>query len=60
MVPFGIDIHLETMGLFLYFLTEKMPAKDRAAFIKNIGLSKREVDQWQKLEAKVEEAGKGS
>ena len=40
------------MGLFLYFLTEKMPAKDRAAFIKNIGLSKREVDQWQKLEAK--------
>ena len=40
------------MGLFLYFLTEKLPAKDRAAFTKNIGLSRREVDQWQKLEAK--------
>jgi hypothetical protein len=52
LVPFGIDIHLESMGLFLYFLTEKLPAKDRAAFIKNIGLSKREVDLWQKLEAK--------
>src|SRR5579872_7376696 len=24
-VPFGVDIHLESMGLFLYFLTEKMP-----------------------------------
>ncbi len=52
LVPFGIDIHLESMGLFLYFLTEKLPAKDRAAFIKNVGLSRREVDQWQKLEAK--------
>jgi tRNA nucleotidyltransferase (CCA-adding enzyme) len=52
LVPFGIDIHLESMGLFLYFLTEKLPVKDRAALIKNVGLSRREVDQWQKLEAK--------
>ena len=52
LVPFGIDIHLESVGLFLYFLTEKLPAKDCAAFIKNVGLSKREVEQWQKLEAK--------
>jgi tRNA nucleotidyltransferase/poly(A) polymerase len=52
LVPFGIDIHLESMGLFLYFLTEKLPAKDSASFIKNVGLSRREVDQWQKLEAK--------
>ena len=52
LAPFGIDIHLESVGLFLYFLTEKLPAKDCAAFIKNVGLSKREVEQWQKLEAK--------
>jgi tRNA nucleotidyltransferase/poly(A) polymerase len=52
LVPFGIDIHLEPMGVFLYFLTEKMPAKDRAALVKNIGLSRRELEQWQKLEAK--------
>ncbi len=38
LVPFGIDIHLESMGLFLYFLTEKLPAKDRAAFIKTYRL----------------------
>ncbi len=58
LVPIGIDIHLENMGLFLYFLTEKLPAKDRAAFIKHIGLSKREVDQWQKLEAKAKKLEK--
>jgi tRNA nucleotidyltransferase/poly(A) polymerase len=52
LVPFGIDIHLESMGLFLYFLTEKMPAKDRASFTKKIGLSRREIEHWQKLEAK--------
>jgi len=52
LVPFGIDIHLQSMGLFLYFLTEKLPAKDRAAFIKSMGLNRREVEQWQKLEAK--------
>jgi len=53
LVPFGIDIRLESMGLFLYFLTEKLPVKDRAAFIKTTGLSKREVELWQKLEAKA-------
>jgi tRNA nucleotidyltransferase/poly(A) polymerase len=52
MVPFGIDIHLESMGLFLYFLTEKLSVKERAAFAKSSGLHKREIEQWQKLEAK--------
>jgi tRNA nucleotidyltransferase (CCA-adding enzyme) len=53
LVPFGMEIHLESVGLFLYFLTEKLPVKDRAAFIKNVGLSRREVDLWQKLEGKA-------
>ena len=51
-VPFGVDIHLEAMGVFLYFLTEKMPAKESAAFSKRIGLTKREMELWQKLEAR--------
>jgi tRNA nucleotidyltransferase/poly(A) polymerase len=58
LVPFGIDIHLESMGLFLYFLTEKLPVKDRAGFIKNVGISRRDVDQWQKLEAKAKKLEK--
>jgi len=51
-VPFGADIHLESMGVFLFFLTEKMPAKESAAFTKRIGLTKREIEQWQKLESR--------
>ena len=52
MVPFGVDMHLEPMGLFLYFLADALPVKDKAALIKQVGLSKKEVDQWQRLEAK--------
>jgi hypothetical protein len=51
MVPFGVDMHLDSVGLFLYFLGEKLSAKERAEFVKGIGLTKREVEQWQKLEA---------
>lgn len=58
LVPFGIDIHLESMGVFLYFFTEKLPAKDRAAFIKHLGLGRHDVDQWQKLEAKAKKLEK--
>jgi len=51
-VPFGVDIHAEGIGLFLYFLTDKLSAKEKAAFAKGIGLTRKETDQWQKLEEK--------
>jgi hypothetical protein len=40
------------MGLFIYFLAEGLSAKDRATFTKQVGLSRKEVEQWQKLEVK--------
>jgi len=52
LVPFGADIQLEPIGVFLYFLTEKLSVKERAAFAKDAGLTKKEADLWQKLEAK--------
>jgi tRNA nucleotidyltransferase (CCA-adding enzyme) len=52
MIPFGVDLHVESMGLFLYFLADKLSAKERAAFVKAIGLTRKEVDQWQHMEAK--------
>ncbi len=58
LVPFGIDIHLESMGLFLYFLTEKLNAKEKAALAKGIGLSKREIELWQKLEVNAKKLEK--
>ncbi len=57
-VPFGVDIHLEPLGVFLYFLAEKLSAKERAALIKSLGLSRKDVDQWQKLEAKAKKLEK--
>jgi tRNA nucleotidyltransferase (CCA-adding enzyme) len=58
MVPFGMNLRLENMGLFLYFLAEKLPAKDRAPFAKGIGLSRKEVEQWQGLEARAKKLEK--
>lgn len=52
MVPFGVDIHLENFGLFLNVLTEKMSAKEKTELIKGLGLSRSDVDRWQKLEAR--------
>ncbi len=57
-VPFGVDIHVEPMGVFLYFLAEKLSAKERAALVKGIGLSRKDVDHWQKLEAKAKKLEK--
>jgi tRNA nucleotidyltransferase/poly(A) polymerase len=57
-VPFGVDIHLEPLGVFLYFLAEKLSVKERAALIKSLGLSRKDVDQWQKLEAKAKKLEK--
>ncbi len=50
MIPFGVDLRVESMGLFLYFFTDKLSAKEKAAFAKEIGLTRKESDQWQKLE----------
>ncbi|HYL38320.1 MAG TPA: hypothetical protein VEV17_20550 [Bryobacteraceae bacterium] len=58
MVPFGVEIHLESMGVFLYFLTEKLSPKERPAFAKGIGLTRKEIDQWQKLEGKAKKLEK--
>jgi len=58
MIPFGIDLRVESMGLFLYFFLEKLSAKEAAAFVKSLGLSRKEVEQWQKLEARAKKLEK--
>ncbi|HUA21274.1 MAG TPA: hypothetical protein VMB25_21155 [Bryobacteraceae bacterium] len=57
-IPFGVDIHLESVGVFLYFLTEKLSAKDKAALVKGIGLTRKEVEQWQKLDSRAKKLEK--
>ena len=52
LIPFGADLRLENMGLFLHILLEKLTPKERTEFVKSIGLEKAEIGQWQKLEAR--------
>ena len=52
MVPFGVDIRLENFGLFLNILTEKMTPKEKTELIKGLGLTRADVDHWQKIDAK--------
>jgi tRNA nucleotidyltransferase (CCA-adding enzyme) len=50
MIPFGADLRLENLGLFLYFLAEKLTPKEKAVLVETCGLGEREVESWQKLE----------
>ena len=50
LVPFGTDLKMNSLPLFLSVLLENLNAKDRAALIKNAMLDRAEVSAWQKLE----------
>ncbi len=56
--PFGLDLHLEPMGLFLNVLTEKLDTKQKNALIASTGLGKAEVDAWHKLDGKAKKLEK--
>jgi len=51
MAPFGWDMRLASLPLFLSVLFEKLSAKERQELIKAAALTKAEVSAWQKLEA---------
>lgn len=53
MVPFGAQLKEDRFVLFLHTISEKWTPKDKQTFIKNCKLSKREVDAWKNLDAKV-------
>jgi tRNA nucleotidyltransferase/poly(A) polymerase len=50
LVPFGTDLKMHSLPLFLSVLLENLNAKDRTALIKNAALDRSEVSAWQKLE----------
>lgn len=53
MVPFGSEFKLNNLGLFLHILTEKFTPKDRAALIKDLGISKPDQDVWLKIDQRA-------
>ena len=52
MVPYGAEMKLENLGLFLCVLTEKFTPKEKAALIKATGMGRSDAGKWQNLEAR--------
>ena len=50
LVPFGVELKMNSLPLFLGVLMEKLNTKERAGLIKATGLTKGEINTWQKLE----------
>jgi tRNA nucleotidyltransferase (CCA-adding enzyme) len=52
MIPFGVDFHLNNLGVFLYFLCDKMTPREKTEMIKRLGMAKKDVELWQKLDTR--------
>lgn len=50
LVPFGVELRMNSLPLFLSVLMEKLNAKERSGLIQSTGLTKGEINTWQKLE----------
>ncbi len=53
LLPHGVDLGLNPVGLFLFLLAEKLAPKERASLIQTAGLLPAEVDLWQKIETRA-------
>jgi tRNA nucleotidyltransferase (CCA-adding enzyme) len=51
LVPFGLELPVNNLALFLYLLTERMSPKEKAAFAKATGAHRTELDLVHKLES---------
>jgi tRNA nucleotidyltransferase (CCA-adding enzyme) len=51
LIPFGLDLRVNNLALFLYLLTEKLAPKEKAAFIQAAAVHKSEIDLVGKLKA---------
>jgi tRNA nucleotidyltransferase (CCA-adding enzyme) len=58
LAPYGLDLHLDMLGLFLNLLVEKLSPKEQAAFIGACALTKEDVDLWRKLDARAKKLEK--
>lgn len=57
-IPYGADVEIERLGIFLYTLAEPLTPKERAALIKSSGLTRADVAAWQKLEPRAKKLEK--
>lgn len=57
-IPYGADVEIERLGIFLYTLAEPLTPKERAALIQSSGLTRADVAAWQKLEPRAKKLEK--
>ena len=50
MLPYGTEMQVENVGIFLFVLCELFNPKEKAAFIQHLGISPADVALWQKLD----------
>ncbi|MCL6545685.1 MAG: hypothetical protein K6T61_10685 [Bryobacteraceae bacterium] len=53
LIPFSVELPVNHLALLLYFLTEKLTPKERAALIKATAMHKAEVELWERLPAET-------
>ena len=53
MIPFGANVTIDHLSLFLYFLAEKLSPKEKAALAKQLQMGNDYVQGWMKLEARA-------
>ena len=53
LIPYGVDFHVDWLGLFLLLFTEKLSVKERATLVKATGLTKQDLNLWQRLEPRA-------
>jgi tRNA nucleotidyltransferase (CCA-adding enzyme) len=52
MIPFGAELKLDNLGLFLCVLTEKFTPKEKSALIKATEMGRSDAAKWQSLDAR--------
>ena len=58
LIPFGSDLKPRNLGLFLYFLTEKLSRSDQAAMAKALEIKQADLDEWQQMESRPAKLGR--
>jgi hypothetical protein len=58
LIPFGVDLHINSLALFLHLLTEKLTPKENALLATTIEMHKAESDLAPKLAARAKQLEK--
>ncbi|HET8548722.1 MAG TPA: hypothetical protein VFL57_11985 [Bryobacteraceae bacterium] len=58
LLPFGVDVHLDSAALFFYLLNEKITVKERTQLARAIAMPRADAERWQKLEPRAKKLEK--